>query len=379
MSRIGLWVGVLAVASAGCVETRAEDPFDGNGSGSSASSSGPATSAGGSSGQGSGATSGAAESSADDGSSGEDDGIKLDVGGGADIPVGCAADDSCGGCTAVDILFVIDNSGSMGTYQEALGLAFPGFAQTLADALPPGTNVHVAVTSTEMAYSSAGNTSINNGACQFIGDGDQTNDAFYLPPTQMDTMRNGAQGRLWDTGGGSTFFEFETDGDVAGAQTWFANAATIGEGGSNIEMYAAPVGWVFDPVNAASNDGFLRDEGAVLAVFFLGDEPDQSPGMIDGAPTGQWVLDRVAEAKAGCGGLDCVIVGGFLEENACAADGNLPLDDFLAGADETPVVGSLPGGFNLDAQSLANDMNALLSSTLTEVIAQTCDEITPEG
>ncbi|MEM6294690.1 MAG: vWA domain-containing protein [Myxococcota bacterium] len=370
------------IASTGCVQTRAEDPLDGGAGGTAASSSGPSTTGPGSasSGQtGDGGTSAAAESGADGESSGEDDVIKLDVGGGADIPVGCAADDTCGGCTAVDILFVIDNSGSMGTYQEALGLAFPGFAQTLADALPPGTNVHVAVTSTEMAYSSAGNTSITNGVCQFIGDGDQTNEAFYLPPTQMDTMRNGAQGRLWDAGGGSTFFEFNTDGDVAGAQAWFANAANIGEGGSNIEMYAAPVGWVFDPVNAATNDGFLRDEGAVLAVFFLGDEPDQSPGMVDGGPTGQWVLDRVAEAKAGCGGLDCVIVGGFLEENACAADGNLPLDDVLAGADETPVVGSLPGGFNLDPQALADDMNDLLSSTLTEVIAQTCDEITPEG
>lgn len=35
-------------------------------------------------------------------------------------------------------------------------------------------------------------------------------------------------------------------------------------------------GHALDPVNAATNDGFLRDEGAVLAMFVLSDEVDQS-------------------------------------------------------------------------------------------------------
>jgi hypothetical protein len=319
-------------------------------------------------------------SSGDPGSSEDSGGIKLDVGQFSDVPSVCGAGDECEtGCTAVDLLFVIDNSGSMGEYQEGLGLAFPDFASTLSDVLPPGTNVHVGVTSTEMAYSSQGNTTVTNGECSFIGDGDQTHEAFYVTPADMDTGRNGAQGRLYDGGSGATYFEFETGGDLSGAQAWFSAAANIGEGGSNIEMSTAPVGWVFDAANDSTNAGFLRDEGAVLVVFFLGDEPDQSPGTIEGMPAGAWVLDRVAEAKVGCGGLQCVIAGGFLEENACSADGNLPLDDFLAGMDDPPVVGQLPMGFNLDPQQVADEMNALLTTTLAGVIVETCEEISPEG
>lgn len=356
---------------------RDDDPF-GSGDGGGASS-GPVAS-GDDSGPDDGGSASGGEDAESSGSADETgDEIKLDVGTDDEVPPSCGAGEACEtGCTAVDLLFVIDNSGSMGDYQAALGLAFPDFATTLSEVLPPGTNVHVGVTSTEMAYSSAGNTSVTNGACSFIGDGDQTHDAFYVPPTEMDTGRNGAQGRLYDAGGGQTYAEFVTGEDLGDAQAWFSNAANIGEGGSNIEMSAVPVGWVFDPVNDATNDGFLRDEGAVLVVFFLGDEPDQSPADVDGQPAGAWVLDRVAEAKAGCGGLQCVIAGGFLQSNACSADGNLPLDDFLAGMDDPPVVGELPF-FEPAPAELAEDMNDLLSSTLANVIVETCEDITPEG
>ncbi len=368
---------VVLLASA-CTDPGGSDsPFD---SAATAASSGPGGSEGGAGADGAdgaggtGASTGAADGSSDEG------GIKLDVGPQGDVPAGCSADDTCGeGCTGVDLLFVIDNSGSMGDYQEALGLAFPAFAQTLSDVLPAGTNVHVAVTSTEMAYSSEGNTAINNGSCSFIGDGDQSHEAFYVPPTELDSGRNGAQGRLYDPGGGQTYFEFITGGDLTGAQAWFASATDIGEGGSNIEMATAPVGWAFDPVNDATNAGFLRDEGAVLVIFFLQDEPDQSPAMVEGVPTGTWVLDRVADAKAGCGGLPCVLAGGFLQENACWADGNLPVDDFMAGMGAPPVVSALPFSGDDDPPALAEAMNVLLSSTLADAIVQTCDEISPEG
>lgn len=290
---------------------------------------------------------------------------------------GCLPGDADCGCSAVDILFVIDNSGSMGDYQESLGLAFPAFASTLSKILPPGTNVHVGVTSTEMQYSSQGNSTSNNGVCTFVGDGDQSNEAFDVPPDEMDTGRNGAQGRLYDPGDGQTYFSFDSDGDIAGAQAWFASAANIGEGGSNIEMLTAPVGWAFDPASAATNDGFLRDEGAVLVIFFMQDEADQSPEMIEGTSTGTWVLDRVAEAKAGCGGLNCVVAGGLLEEAACMGD--RPITEFLAGFD-APALGQLPGPFGGGTpQELADEMNELLSNSLADLIGQTCEEITPEG
>lgn len=313
-----------------------------------------------------------------------DDGIKLDVGP-DDTPGPCAGDNCNEGCSGVDLVFVIDNSGSMGGYQAALGLAFPAFASTLDTALPPGTSLHVGVTSTEMGYSSSGQTSIINGDCTFLGDGDQPNDAFYITPDVTDTGRNGAQGRLYQPpGGGAAYFEYVTGtggAELAALEDWFSGAANIGTGGSNIEMSTAPTGWIADPANDATNAGFVRDEGAVLVVFFMQDEPDQTPLVIDGQPGGLAMLDKLVMAKAGCGGIDCIIAGGFLNEQACSAQGNLPLDDFLANVGETPVVEALPDE-NLaedDPQAAADQMNQALSGTLAEIIAQTCEQIPPAG
>jgi hypothetical protein len=277
------------------------------------------------------------------------------------------------------LLFVIDNSISMGGHQDALGLAFPQFADTLVAALPPGTNVHVGVTSSEMAYAGSGSTKKFNGMCTFTGDG-MPSDNFYITPDQQDTGTNGAQGRLFDPGDGTFFFEFDTDdaAAVAGLESWFASAAAIGTGGSNIEMTTAPAGWAMDPANDKTNAGFLRDEGAVLLIFFMTDEPDQTPMLIEGKPGGLAMLDKVAAAKAGCGGLDCVLGGGFLLETACNAQSNLPLDDFLQGLPEVASIAALPDE-DLPAAAAADQMNELLADTLADLIVAKCNEIEPVG
>ncbi|KIG14121.1 hypothetical protein DB30_07117 [Enhygromyxa salina] len=315
----------------------------------------------------------------DNGDPGEDDsGLpKLDV-----LPSDTGVDDGGAhgqGCDYVDLLFVIDNSKSMDVYQAALGLAFPQFAHTLAAALPPGTNVHVGVTSSEMGHAGSGSTSEFNGECTFTGDG-MPSDNFYITPDQQNTGTNGAQGRLFDPGNGTYYFEFDTDdvAAVAELESWFASASAIGTGGSNIEMTSAPAGWAMDPSNSATNAGFLRDAGAVLLVFFMTDEPDQTPQVIDNMPGGLAMLDKVAAAKAGCGGLDCVLGGGFLVETACNAQGNLPIDDFLQGLPEAAAVAPLPSEKLPPAQA-ASEMNALLADTLADVIAAKCDEIAPVG
>jgi hypothetical protein len=381
--RRAAFVGWAAATAAACGDGRGDDGLFG--SGAEASATAPSgTDDGIDDGADDGATGADDGTAGDDADTGPDDdggGPKLDVEAETDNVGPCEGPD-CDSCTYVDLLFVIDNSSSMGDYQNALAIAFPDFATTLDAALPPGTNVHVGVTSTEMGYSSMGSTMISNGACSFIGDGNQPNTAFYVTPDEMDSGRNGAQGRLYAPAGQESYFEFTTGAaDIGALESWFSAAATIGEGGSNIEMSAAPVGWIDDAANAATNDGFMRDKGAVLVVFFMQDEPDQTPMTIDGQPGGQFVLDRVAAAKAECGGLECVIAGGFLNANACNADGNLPLDDFLAGVGESPVVQALPNE-NLaedNPAAAAAEMNELLSETLTAVIAQTCDEIGPEG
>ena len=303
---------------------------------------------------------------------GDGDPIKLDT-----IPFETGVDD--GGdsnCDFVDLLFVIDNSVSMGGYQQALGLAFPQFADTLAAVLPEGVNLHVGVTSSEMGYAASGSTSINNGMCTFMGDG-MPSDNFYVTPDNQNTGKNGAQGRLYDPGGGQYYYGV-TIGDqpgIDGLKTWFTGAAAIGTGGSNIEMETAPAGWAFDPANAPTNAGFLRDEGAVLLVFFVTDEPDQTPKVINGVSGGQAMLDKVAAAKAGCGGLDCVLGGGFLLDNACGA---LPLDEFLAGMSEPAQIAPLPDD-NLPPNQIAGQMNQLLSDSLADAIVGKCAEIPPVG
>jgi hypothetical protein len=326
--------------------------------------------------------------SASDGTAGTTDdaedegGIKLDVGYQGDVPGACP-EGGCTGCTSVDLLFVIDNSGSMRRYQDALALAFPSFANSLVDALPPGTDVHVGITSTEFGFSSQGSNLISNGQCTFTGDGGQNYDAFYVTPDEEDTGRNGAQGRLYVPAGGPAYFEFNTDAgpaELAALADWFEAAAVIGEGGSNIEMTLAPTAWFAHEDNEATNAGFLRDAGSVLVLFWLSDEPDQTPQIVHGQPADQFGLDRVAEAKSQCGGLDCVIASGFVDyydPDVC----DRPLSKFLDALPNPPVIDALPNSAmaNSDPQWAADQMSQLLEEALAGVIAQTCDTIPPVG
>lgn len=289
-------------------------------------------------------------------------GIKLDVlvpDGGP----GCIEGD-CDGCNAVDLLFVIDNSVSMSDHQSALAQAFPDFADAIVEALPPGTSLHVGVTSTTMGHSNGGSTS----NCTATGDGGQPADAFYITPDMNNTGANGAQGRLYEAAG-QPYFEIDTDAAPAqldALSAWFSAAANIGESGSQVEMSAAGAGWAADPANDATNAGFIRDEGAVLVVFFIQDEPDQTP-----VSAGAELVAKIEAAKAGCGGMDCVVGGGFVNQ-ACLPE--VPLGVLFDSFGAPPIVEELPF-FGGDPSIFV----PVLSDTLAQVIAQTCEQIPPAG
>ncbi len=353
---------LLPLVTAACPDTR--ETSDGGSAGL-----GPFGTDGGEGVDGDSASAGSGDGVSAGATDGGPSGPKLDVGA-ADGSGGGAEAGSCVGpdcgCTGVDLLFVIDNSVSMGDYQVALGQAFPTFAEAIIDVLPVGTSLHVGVTSTTMGLSSGGATS----NCVATGDNGQPQEAFYETPDQGDNGTNGAQGRLY-VADGMPYFSINTDAPAAEVQAlaeWFAAASYIGESGSQIEMSAAAAGWAADPANAATNEGFIRDEGAVLVIFFIQDEPDQSPP--DAADD---LIQRIAAAKAGCGGMQCVVGGGFVEEN-CLPE--VALGPLMNAFGKPPIVDSLPW----DDESITPAyFEPLLRDTLAQVIAQTCDEIKPEG
>ncbi|MCA9712455.1 MAG: VWA domain-containing protein, partial [Myxococcales bacterium] len=64
-----------------------------------------------------------------------------------DLPPGtCAPGEPGCGCTAVDVLLVLDVSGSMCGHMPYLVAAFPGFVDELFTRLPAGLSVHVGLT-----------------------------------------------------------------------------------------------------------------------------------------------------------------------------------------------------------------------------------------
>jgi hypothetical protein len=276
----------------------------------------------------------------------------------------------------VDLLFIIDNSVSMGDYQTAIGLAFPAFAESLRATLPSATNVHVGVTSSEMGYSSSGNTSQGPNGCTFTGDNDADYETFYVTPDVSNSGRNGAQGRLYRPEGKDAFFAIDMSADEKEFEAladWFRSAAAVGTGGSNIEMITAPVGWVAAPENDAVNHGFVRDRGTVMVAFFMQDEPDQTPSTIDGEPGGEALLERLAAAKAACGGVECIVAGGFTDLEACG--GTRPIRGFVDGLTRPAAIAPLPNGGS--PQEIADQMNELLTTALLATIEEACNDIVP--
>jgi hypothetical protein len=287
---------------------------------------------------------------------GSDDGIKLDVAAG-DLGNASCIEGGCF-CTAVDILFVIDNSPSMGPYQEQLAFAFPTFVDAMWANLPDGTDLHVGITTTSFFSGSCAESTMN---CATAQTPQEVLD-HYITPDVMSTGVNGEQGRLFEHDG-KRYYEATVGGDPWPLKIWFSEAAvSAGEVGCSYEMMAAGAAYPFHAANAMHNAGFLRDDGSVLVIFFLTDEPDKSPEGV------QTYVDMVAAAKPVCGGLDCAIAAGIVE--TCIMGVDNVLWQFLQSFPDPPMVGSIddPAGYE-----------DVIGGALAQVIAQTCDDIVPEG
>lgn len=185
-------------------------------------------------------------------------GLRGDDDGGGDD--GGGDDDGGGGtteprqCNQMDIVFVVDDSGSMQEEQSNLATNFPMFANLLSSyTTPDGQKIdyRVAVTTTgkDLSYR------IDFGGFQmpFTEDGD--NGAF---------RNNCNVSRRW------------LEGSDANMQQALACRANVGTGGPSFEMPLLMSKWALGSrMTDGTNAGFLRPD-ALLAIVMLTDENDAS-------------------------------------------------------------------------------------------------------
>lgn len=198
---------------------------------------------------------------------GDDDG-NVDGGGTADGDQVFPPGDGGNGCTKIDVLFVIDNSGSMGDEQTNLIANFPMFIQVLNQS---GLDYRVAVTTTSVKYS-------------------YTMAPFPIP---MDTG-NGDDGAMLQPASCNMTKRWIDKLDPTPEQT-FACVANVGTGGNSDEMPLAAMRTAFeDRMMDNTNAGFHRSD-ALLGVVFLTDEEDCSYEQSVSFPIGQSLCDSQLE------------------------------------------------------------------------------------
>lgn len=273
----------------------------------------------------------------------DDDGTGPD--GGDDTPSGAER------CQKMDILFVVDDSGSMVEEQENLAANFPQFAQVLDSyqvgaGLPLDYRVAVTTSGRDVDYVEV---------IPPIGP---------LPGTEVPMSEEGDDGAFRQGCGMSRRWIERTDPDPAGT---FACVAEVGTEGPGFEMqlHASELALsarMADGVNA----GFLRDD-ALLAVVYLTDEDDcsrhdnnfevQATEPCTNEPPSQWVQffdqlkgDRGRWATAVIAGpTDCTSDFG----DAVAAD---RLQEFVQLTGENAVFSSICDG------DLAGSLQAALDT-----------------
>lgn len=296
------------------------------------------------------------------------EGFVFDVGTDNDGPTSCAAGDPACFCSAVDLLFIVDNSGSMNTHRDAIVAAFPTFVDQMVTALPEGTDLHVGLTRATGFWNPGNAGGWGGPGCEAA-----LTDGVFYPPTDGDNGVNGQQGRLFEHDG-MTYFAIETGQDPAGLEAWFDGALTGTIDGSaphsNTETVVAGAAYPFHPANATPNAGFMRTD-AVLVLFLLSDSPDLTPPEI---PTQDFV-QIVQDAKAECGGDVCVVTSGAIPAQCYDQPGNINtrLYDFMNG------FGKPPASWIDLSFGMTPSFDTVLGEALADAIATTCDEIVPEG
>ena len=167
------------------------------------------------------------------------------------------------GCAKVDLLFVIDNSHSMGSNQGALVESFPEFIDDLYATLDSTDSYHVGVVTTD-AYV------FNTPECQSHG--------ALVARTGGESSSDAACGPY---SGGTYMTEAE---DLASS---FACAAQVGVDGSIDERPIQAALEALGPTHAQGcNAGFLREDALLVLVIITDEEDDHTSlfGEAQGSP-----------------------------------------------------------------------------------------------
>ncbi|HET6585579.1 MAG TPA: hypothetical protein VFG69_19100 [Nannocystaceae bacterium] len=200
--------------------------------------------------------------SADDSGSADDSDPtlgKLDVMGGDGGGSGPIDTSSDSGCKKVDLLFVIDDSGSMADEQINLVAAFPEFIDGMRTRLADADGYNVGVISSDV----------------------YTGDFTCMPLVEgaLITRTAGASSSNAVCDPFTSGLRFMTEADDL--ETKFACTAQIGTGGDGNERPAQALAAALSPALGAAgacNEGFLRED-ALLVVVLITDEEDDHETM----------------------------------------------------------------------------------------------------
>ncbi|MBI3202476.1 MAG: hypothetical protein HYZ29_13120 [Myxococcales bacterium] len=233
-------------------------------------------------------------------------------GSGGSLALGPGAGGGGGGaaatCTNVDLLFVVDNSGSMADQQQSLIASFDGFVKGIRDKLSGALSYHVGVVSTD-DYGG------NAPGCTQIG--------------SLVTRTGGIQSSNQDCGpfASSARFLDATEPDLAGK---FACAAKVGVGGADDERpMRAMLNALRPEMNApgACNAGFSRLDSLLIVVLITDEDdvPDQCESETSCATYGSggnpqsWYDEIVAHKGGVAKNIVVLSLIGRKADNACGA------------------------------------------------------------
>jgi len=275
------------------------------------------------------------------------------------------------GCEAIDFLFVIDNSGSMGDNQANLINSFPGFIDKIQQTVADVDSYHIMVVKTDEYWNDCTvECAFFPFLCQFDGV-----DGCNGPPTVCDeTLGAGvnfpigddASNQYCDLAGGQRYITPQEPLDLLPQR--FTCIASVGTDGDSSERPMAAMTEALGPAlngPGGCNSGFLRDD-AVLVITIITDEEDGSPGTPDG-----WYQNIVAQ-KAG-DGSGVVMLGLINDTDAgnpiCPVDSQDP-------AKIRQLIEMFPN--SIQGSVCALDYSPFFNDAV-DLIDTTCDEYVPVG